>query len=122
MCFCIRLPKSIQTTGTRSVGRNIYIFMKKHNYCQNKWIIQDIHALKEKYCVLIINKHSASLNCQLQSWYETHLPRSLVCDRRERCKVSQAQNWTLAPDSGQKVIFCLLSQEINDRRNLLTGW
>ena len=77
---------------------------------------------REILCVLILNINSASQNYQLQTWYETHWPRSLVCHRQVRCKVAQEQNWSLAPDSGQYVIFYLLSQEINDQSNLLVRW
>ena len=56
---------------------------------------------REILCVLILNINSASRNNQLQTWYETHWPRSLVCHSQVRCKVAQEQNWSLAPDSGQ---------------------
>ena len=77
---------------------------------------------REILCVLILNINSVSRNNQLQTWYETHWPRSLVCHCQVRCKVAQEQNWSLAPDSSQSVIFCLLSQEINEQSNLLARW
>ena len=77
---------------------------------------------REILCVLILKINSESQNYQLQTWYETNWPRSLVCHRQVRCKVAQEQNWSLATDSGQYVTFCWLSQEINDQSNLLARW